>query len=332
MEIKKFAPVLIPTLNRYEHFRCCVESFARCTYADKSELVIGLDYPPAEKYRDGYEKIKNYVDTITGFKKVTILRTDHNLGVVNNCNRLYSYARERGYENYIISEDDNEVAPCFLEFANWGLEYSKDDDRIYAVCGFKRVDTSCLKNNVYIYPRFNAWGYAQWFKRRDKVEKFRNLSVLKEHLERLSVLDSFTLKAYQGAAIINMLKEGNVYGDALPWFLPQEEQYCLFPTEPMAKNHGQDGSGIHGGTARTVNLYEGLRLSEDSRFTPHIEGDLYQPELEAIYKATYKVPLLNRLRSRFEFFLYKSTGLGVFHKYGHSKFDVSLRKIQLKQQ
>lgn len=332
MEITEFAPILIPTLNRYEHFKCCVESFARCTYADQSELVVGLDYPPAEKYREGYEKIKDYVNTITGFKKVIILSTDHNLGVTENCNRMYHYIREQGYESYVFSEDDNEVAPCFLEYANWGLQYTKDDERIYAVCGFKRVDTSFLKNNVYIYPRFNAWGFAQWFKRRDKVEEFRNLTILKGLLDEMSVFSMFTSQVYKGAAIINMLKEGAVYGDGLSIFLPKEEQYCMFPTETMSKNHGQDGSGIHGGTARTVNLYEGLRLSEEYRFIPHIEGDLYQPELEAIYKATYKVPLLNRLRSRFEFFLYKSTGLGVFHKYGHSKFDVSLRKIKLKQQ
>lgn len=329
MEINIFAPILIPTLNRYEHFKCCVESFARCSYADQSELVIGLDFPPSEKYQLGYNQIKDYLPTISGFKKITVLRADNNLGVTMNCNRMYSYVREQGYECYIFSEDDNEVAPCFLEFANWGLQYTKDNESIYAVCGFKRVDTSFLKNNVYAYPRFNAWGFAQWFKRRDKVEKFRNLSTLKSLLDKMSVFDAFTSQVYMGTSIIDMLKEGAVYGDGLSKLLPKEEQFCLFPTEPMSKNHGQDGSGIHGGTAKTTSFFEGLGLSEEKRFEPQIVEELFQPQLDSIYKATYKRSWKKSLRSRLEFLFYKLTGFGIYHEYGHSKFDITIKKIRL---
>ena len=52
-EIREYAPILIPTLNRYEHFKRCVESLAKCTHAEKTELVIGLDYPPSERYQKG---------------------------------------------------------------------------------------------------------------------------------------------------------------------------------------------------------------------------------------------------------------------------------------
>lgn len=45
----KYYPVLIPTLNRFQHFKECVESLAVCTHADKTELLIGLDYSPDKK-------------------------------------------------------------------------------------------------------------------------------------------------------------------------------------------------------------------------------------------------------------------------------------------
>lgn len=329
MKIDVFAPILIPTLNRYEHFKCCVESFARCTYANQSELVIGLDFPPSEKYQLGYNQIKDYLQTISGFKKITVLRAEHNLGVTMNCNRMYSYVREQGYECYIFSEDDNEVAPCFLEFANWGLQYTKDDENIYAVCGFKRVNTSFLKNNVYTYPRFNAWGFAQWFKRRDKVEKYRSLEVLKRFLDQMSVFDAFSSKVFKGASIVHMLKEGVVYGDALSKLLPIEEQFCLFPTEPMSKNHGQDGSGIHGGTVNTKKLYDSLKLSKNNSFEPHIEEPLYNPQLKKIYYNSYRTPLSNKIRSVFDFLLYKIAGLGVYHKYGQPKYKFTIKKIRI---
>lgn len=61
MKILNYAPILIPTLNRYEHIRRCVESLSRCTHADKTELVIGLDFPPSEKYIERWKRIDAYL-------------------------------------------------------------------------------------------------------------------------------------------------------------------------------------------------------------------------------------------------------------------------------
>lgn len=46
VKITHYAPVIIPTLNRYVHLKRCVDSLAKCTHAPDTELIIGLDYPP----------------------------------------------------------------------------------------------------------------------------------------------------------------------------------------------------------------------------------------------------------------------------------------------
>ena len=51
-----FAPVIIPTLNRYEHFRKCLESLEACTGAEKTDVYVALDFPPSEKYVEGWKK------------------------------------------------------------------------------------------------------------------------------------------------------------------------------------------------------------------------------------------------------------------------------------
>lgn len=56
-----YYPICIPTLCRYEKFKECIESLAHNTIASKTDLIIGLDFPPSEKYREGYEKIKEYI-------------------------------------------------------------------------------------------------------------------------------------------------------------------------------------------------------------------------------------------------------------------------------
>ena len=45
-----YAPILIPTLCRAEHFIRCVESLKNNSWAKYTDVFIGLDYPPTEKY------------------------------------------------------------------------------------------------------------------------------------------------------------------------------------------------------------------------------------------------------------------------------------------
>ena len=48
--LSQYAPVLIPTLNRYEHLKQCLESLSKCSLAEHTEVYIALDFPPSEKY------------------------------------------------------------------------------------------------------------------------------------------------------------------------------------------------------------------------------------------------------------------------------------------
>ena len=57
----KYAPVIIPTLCRYEHFVRCVESLKKNTWAKYTDIYIGLDYPKKDSHREGYLKIKEYL-------------------------------------------------------------------------------------------------------------------------------------------------------------------------------------------------------------------------------------------------------------------------------
>ena len=127
-----YYPVYIPTLNRYTHFKRCVESLARNTHADKTELVIGLDYPPEEKYVEGYLKIKGYIPTINGFGKLTVFERGENYGASANSLALLEYVFTH-YDAAIATEDDNEFSPCFLDFMNKALKAYKDDEKVVSI-------------------------------------------------------------------------------------------------------------------------------------------------------------------------------------------------------
>ena len=81
MEIITYAPVLITTLNRYEHFVRCLESLERCTGSENTEVYVALDYPPSEKYKGGWVKISSYLSEkerqlLENFRKLSEEKAD----------------------------------------------------------------------------------------------------------------------------------------------------------------------------------------------------------------------------------------------------------------
>lgn len=126
------APVIIPTLNRYSHFKQCLDSLELCTLADKTIVYVALDFPPSEKYIDGWRKIDNYLrdkESHNNFRKLIVYRRKTNCGVGNiqsNSNLLQAEMRDK-YESYIFTEDDNVFSPNFLVYMNTCLEKYKDN-------------------------------------------------------------------------------------------------------------------------------------------------------------------------------------------------------------
>ena len=170
----KYYPVFIPTLNRYFHFKNCVESLSKCTHADKTELVIGLDYPPEEKYEEGYQLIKCYLPTIKGFGKITIFEHEENLGPIGNWNYLVKYCKSN-YDAYIGTEDDNVFSPAFLDFMDQALERFQDDDNILTVSGYNPPDAYDQGGYTTYLSKDNcAWGIGLWVRKEDKLHRTLN--------------------------------------------------------------------------------------------------------------------------------------------------------------
>lgn len=254
MEITSYAPVYIPTLNRYEHFKRCLESLERCTWADKTDVYIGLDYPPSEKYVEGWKKIDAYLaekEKSNGFQNLYVRRRDHNCGVGNpkSNSALLSEEISKKHDSYIFSEDDNEFAPNFLVFMNKCLERFKDDERIIKVCGynFKMEFPAMYRNNFYISKSSCAWGTGTWVKKRQEMMKYYNLDFLRSILRSN---DSYQLLVERSpmcvSLIMSMLKLRQLHGDAT-WdvYCALEEKYFVLPTVSKTRNYGNDGTGWH---------------------------------------------------------------------------------------
>lgn len=80
-----YAPIIIATLNRYEHLKRCIESLQKNSWAKYTELYISVDYPAKEVHWEGYRKVREYLEAgIEGFKKVEVYYQSFNLGGAEN--------------------------------------------------------------------------------------------------------------------------------------------------------------------------------------------------------------------------------------------------------
>lgn len=253
--INKFAPVIIPTLNRYDHFHRLVESLSKSPEAKETELVIGLDYPPSEKYMDGFCKIRDYIPTITGFRKVTVFVAEKNLGPSKNTKILRDYVDKQGYDCSIFTEDDNEFSPNFLAYMNWGLEKYKDNKDVMAVVGYNYpMDMTGYDEPYFFTHEFSSWGYGQWKDKYDFLcENVYNIKFAKKLIfnpyRALKII--FSRGFYLYYALVLCYKNKRVYSD---YFFTAYgyvyKKYCLFPTISKVRNLGHDGSGIHCGNIK----------------------------------------------------------------------------------
>jgi hypothetical protein len=280
-KIKIFAPVIIPTLCRYEHFKRCVESLSRCTHAENTELIIGLDYPPKEEYVEGWKDIDHYIQHITGFKKVTLLKREKNYGAKNNIRDLKSYAFSK-YDRLIFTEDDNEFSPNFLDYINKGLEFYKDDLRVYSICGYNYpIDMSPYCYNYYYSKEYSAWGCGLWATKCKRVESIiQKEDYLKDFIIN-QPLSTFTKNNFRLLPFVRHINKGYLGDVYITTYLQSSTNYCVFPKISMVRNWGHDGSGVN---CRDNNKKVSLRYEQQEiqreRYFDYDEGVMFEiPEV-----------------------------------------------------
>lgn len=269
-EIKVYAPVIIPTLCRFTHFKRCIESLAQCTGAEHTEVYIGLDYPAKEGHWDGYKKIKEYLETCgnLGFKELIVIKREKNYGLGKDGN--YCQLRDLVFSKYdrlISSEDDNEFSPCFLEYMNKGLELYKDDDSIYSITGYAHpINWDNYEYNYYIHYAACAWGMGLWYNKRMVLEQFQKTHPPKQIILSRDILKVLSTEFRLILPLLIMSYKDVIYGD---YYI---EIYCMLtgkvnvaPTISKTRNHGMDGSGVHCGVVQN-NYYIKLPIDKEKSF------------------------------------------------------------------
>lgn len=251
-----YAPILIPTLNRIEHLKRCIASLQNNAWAKYTTLIISVDYPPGEKYIDGYKKICDYLKKgIDGFANVDIIYQKENLGAIDNFIFLQNYAKER-FDCFIYTEDDNEMSPNFIEYIDKGLEEFRNDDRIIAICSFGGSGKSD-ENNIELSQNFSAYGFGTWFGTWSEIQK----NITRKNFLSIAKNNKSIYKLYQyGYSLLFELQHA-IYRDLELYCTSDGEiplidmtikiygiindKFVVCPKLRKIRNWGYDGSGVN---------------------------------------------------------------------------------------
>lgn len=269
IEIKHFAPVLIPTLCRFEHLKECLESLSKCTWAGKTEVYIAVDYPYKESQRDGHKKISEYLETVDrlGFKNVEIIRRETNCGVghsKSNMALLINQIKTK-YDRWIFTEDDNVFSANFLDYVNKALEIYENDNSVETICGYNfPIDMGNFKESTYLSHYYSAWGIGIWKNKREDCSIEGIKKMLRNRKGVLRVLFHKPFFLYQ---LFEMLETGKIVGDYYHMaYCMINDKYNLLPKISLVRNIGQDGSGLHS-TSKHRDLYLNQAIDENIVFS-----------------------------------------------------------------
>jgi hypothetical protein len=272
LENSFYAPILVFVHTRFDHFKICIESLLKCSEAKYSHLFISSDFQRNDDEKVDVDLIRNYVKTIKGFKSVTPIFFNKNVGI-QYASKFSTNKIFESYDQIIMLEDDIEVSSFFLTYMNQGLSFYKDNPNVFSICGFSpyilsknysKFNTELISSN-----RWNAWGFGSWKNKFKQHLKFRYDASLIKNLENENkkgelklISDKLSRNYYPH--FLYCIKENK-----LPAFDHLVSLYCLknnlvniYCQSTFTKNYGHDGSGLHS--------------AKDSKITTHMLNDFSQ--------------------------------------------------------
>ena len=115
-------------------------------------------------------EVRDYIKTIDGFKKVTILEREKNWGLAKSIIDGVTEVIDK-HGKIIVIEDDLVTSPYFLKFMNEALSFYKDQNKVWHISGWNYpIDVSRLED-VFLWRFMTCWGWATWSDRWKHYEK-----------------------------------------------------------------------------------------------------------------------------------------------------------------
>jgi hypothetical protein len=312
--VTDLAPIVLFVYNRPEHTCRTLAALAANALAINSDLIIYADGPKRTEHTETVEQTRDAARGASGFKSVTIIERDKNLGLANSIiTGVSEVCSARG--RAIVVEDDLLVAPQFLKFLNLGLDRYADDPSVFQISGFMFPGIRPKTDSCFL-PLTTTWGWATWQRAWSLFDpSLFNINVLETdpNLRRRFDLND----SYQYFEMAKQQQRGEIDSWGIRWYMTAffRGGLVLYPGRSLVRNIGADGSGTHGIVHRR--LRESLTSDESE-----LEVSVMPDTVEADDERMREIERLLRLM--------KPTGIARWVNWCRQQISLRLRKANLR--
>jgi len=241
------APIVLFVYNRLEYFLQTVQALQNNHLAEKSELFVFCDGPKSDKDMEKIRKVRKNAYNIFGFKSITIIERESNLGLSNS---VISGVTEivSKYGKAIVLEDDIVTSPYFLKFMNDALVKYAYDERILSIGACNYFANSKKNSNTFFVIMPDCWGWAVWERSWSNFNS--DGSELYQILKGKNMLNNYNL---DGTYDFEQMLIGQIAGKIDSWnirwyaYATIHGKLTLYPKYSLSRHIGYDASSTHGG-------------------------------------------------------------------------------------
>ncbi|MGE4442605.1 MAG: sugar transferase [Desulfomicrobium sp.] len=247
------SPVVLFVYARPEHTKKTVDALVANDLASETDLIIYSDAPRAFNDFLAVQQVRTYIQTIVGFRSVTIYERDRNFGLADS---IISGVTDvvKLYGKVIVLEDDLVVSPFFLRYMNDALRIYENNASVMHVSGhIFDIDMSGLPESFFL-PIASCWGWGTWARSWEcfsndsmrLVKNFRHTDIF-----RFNLYGSYN---YWAQVLDNHFGRKKTW--AVFWYASifEANGLCLHPRSSLVENIGFDGSGSNCGKM-SIELY-----------------------------------------------------------------------------
>jgi glycosyltransferase involved in cell wall biosynthesis len=285
--------------NRVTKLKRCIEALKKNPECSTMDIIFFSDGYKKESDKENIQEVRNYIDSLTGFKSVIKHYREKNLSTGPNFRAGLTFLSEN-YERFIIVEDDLIVSPNYIKYLTDALEFYKADKTVFCVTAYVfPIKAENYPYDTIVYKRFCSYGWAGW------ADRFENVIWDDEELRQLMKTSPGFNKRLnaEGHDLVRMLVK-QINGKISTWDIQMQTHVAenrlkvIYPTLSKVSNIGFDEESTN--TSGINYLITPVDKGIKRKFN-YCKSDYVVPTLQAQIKQPYSYGTLvvRKLRNEF---------------------------------
>ncbi|RYG50011.1 MAG: glycosyltransferase, partial [Chitinophagaceae bacterium] len=283
--MKTLAPIVLFCYNRPDTLKHTVESLRENYWADESDLFIFSDGAKKPADEPLVAEVRAYLKTITGFKTVIIKEAPANKGLANSIIGGVNEVINR-YDKVIVLEDDLVSSSNFLVYMNNGLDYYRENAKVFSITGFSIPIRGVSENTVYYTQRANSCGWGTWKDRWNEIDwEVKDYAML---MSNRATRRAFNKMGSDMTGLLVKQKTGKINSWAIRWCYHQfkHDLFSVHPVVSKIKNIGYAKGATHTKEKPIFYGADNIAIKPEGKVMLTIAGmefmGAFTPNLEAV--------------------------------------------------